>query len=455
MNFKHVIIVSLILAILTAGVVSASEDIECNDTLSQNDIADAPISDTLQSSQYAEDGQDESPLSHSDDESVMEADDNEDFLGHYSDGTVEVELYDGLDITDKNDEIGYVSDNNGIKGTVTLKIDGKKVFSKKYTGNKYYLEITGKDVDFKKIGYGYHDVELTYGGEKKSDSHSVNFYAIPYIIKPNQMSVGENIGITITGEKLNGTATLYNRINTGTELNPVYTKEDKIIEVQITNGYGWMPLDKLTNGTHNLQLEYSFGTYEDVTTFEIKVGNNSPEFSSSLSATTIEFGQSILAKLTGPKAEGGASIYIDNDCYKYVRFNFGKMEDKIKGLSVGQHIITISFEDDSDSDLFYSTTYYVVVEHAIKLKLQKVKVKKSAKKLVIKAKLKIDGKAVKKKKLKFKFNNKKFTAKTDKKGVAKITIKKKILKKLKKGKKVKYQVSYDGKTVTQKVKVKK
>ena len=375
MNFKHVIIVSLILAILTVGVVSASEDIECNDTLSQNDIADAPISDTLQSSQYAEDGQDESPLSHSDDESVMEADDNEDFLGHYSDGTVEVELY---------------------------------------------------DVDFKKIGYGYHDVELTYGGEKKSDSHSVNFYAIPYIIKPNQMSVGENIGITITGEKLNGTATLYNRINTGTELNPVYTKEDKIIEVKITNGYGWMPLDKLTNGTHNLQLEYSFGTYEDVTTFEIKVGNNSPEFSSSLSATTIEFGQSILAKLTGPKAEGGASIYIDNDCYKYVRFNFGKMEDKIKGLSVGQHIITISFEDDSDSDLFYSTTYYVVVEHAIKLKLQKVKVKKSAKKLVIKAKLKIDGKAVKKKKLKFKFNNKKFTAKTDKKGVAKVTLKKKV-----------------------------
>ena len=87
--------------------------------------------------------------------------------------------------------------------------------------------------------------------------------------------------------------------------------------------------------------------------------------------------------------------------------------------------------------------------------LKKVKVKKSAKKLVLRATLKINGKAVKGKKITFKFKGKKYKAKTNKKGVAKVTIKKKVLKKLKVGKKVKYQATYLKDTVKYTVKVKK
>ena len=89
------------------------------------------------------------------------------------------------------------------------------------------------------------------------------------------------------------------------------------------------------------------------------------------------------------------------------------------------------------------------------LKLTKVKVKKSAKKLVITATLKKGKTPIKNKKLTFKFNGKKYTAKTNKKGVAKITVKKSVLKKLKVGKKVKYQATYIKDTVTKTVKVKK
>ena len=81
-------------------------------------------------------------------------------------------------------------------------------------------------------------------------------------------------------------------------------------------------------------------------------------------------------------------------------------------------------------------------------------VKKSAKKLVLTATLKKGKKALKNKKVTFKFNGKKYVRKTNKKGVAKLVIKRKVLKKLKVGKKIKYQVSYGKKTRERTVKVK-
>ena len=89
------------------------------------------------------------------------------------------------------------------------------------------------------------------------------------------------------------------------------------------------------------------------------------------------------------------------------------------------------------------------------LKLKKVKVRKSAKKLVLKATLKQGKKPLKNKKVTFKFKGKKYKAKTNKKGIAKVTIKKSVLKKLKVGKKITYKVTYLKDTVKRKVKVKK
>ena len=78
------------------------------------------------------------------------------------------------------------------------------------------------------------------------------------------------------------------------------------------------------------------------------------------------------------------------------------------------------------------------------LKIKTVKVKKSAKKLVLTATLKkVDGKYLKGKKITFKFNGKKFVVKTNKK------------EKLKVGKKVTYQETYLKDTVKKTVKVKK
>ncbi|MBQ8017626.1 MAG: hypothetical protein IJ258_05905, partial [Methanobrevibacter sp.] len=186
---------------------------------------------------------------------------------------------------------------------------------------------------------------------------------------------------------------------------------------------------------------------------------NSANFASSVSSSSLIYGNPVSISLNGPALSGDAVIYLDGEKYKTVQFN-GKISESIKDLSVGTHYITVKF---NGSGSYYSKTYQVSVKSAvvapqktvIKLTLKKVSVKKSSKKLVLQATLKINNKAVKGKKITFKFNGKKYTAKTNKKGVAKVTIKKKILKKLKVGKKVKYQASFAKITVKKSVKVKK
>ena len=89
------------------------------------------------------------------------------------------------------------------------------------------------------------------------------------------------------------------------------------------------------------------------------------------------------------------------------------------------------------------------------LSAKNFKVKKSAKKLVLFAKLKQGKKPLKKKIVIFKFKGKKYKAKTNKKGIAKVTIKKNVINKLKTGKKYKFTIAYLKDTIKRYVKVKR
>ena len=130
-------------------------------------------------------------------------------------------------------------------------------------------------------------------------------------------------------------------------------------------------------------------------------------------------------------------------------FNATSDDDGIAGFEIGEAPGTYTVKT-----LFNGITYTnkVTVNHV--LKASKVTVKKTAKKFTLKAKLKINGKAVKGKTIKFKFNGKTYKAKTNSKGIAKKKLKKNVIKKLKKGKTYTVKVTYLKDTIKTTLKVK-
>ena len=119
--------------------------------------------------------------------------------------------------------------------------------------------------------------------------------------------------------------------------------------------------------------------------------------------------------------------------------------------------VKCTFSDNKSpngKDIYGGTVKDCVYKNT-KITIKTVKVKKSAKKLVLTATLKKGSLALKSKKVTFKFNGKTYKKKTNSKGIAKVIIKKNVLKKLKVGKKIKYQVSYGSFAAKKTAKVKK
>ena len=165
-----------------------------------------------------------------------------------------------------------------------------------------------------------------------------------------------------------------------------------------------------------------------------------------------------------------ATLYTSNDYYK-VRLtqNSKALSGKTVTITIGSSKYNVKTDKNGYASVKINLapkSYKVTVEY-VNIKITKkltvksivtaknVNVKKSAKSLKIKVSLKkVNGKYLKGKKVTLKVNGKKITAKTNKKGVATFTVKKSILKKLKKGKKYAYSVTYLKDSVKKRIKVK-
>ena len=161
-------------------------------------------------------------------------------------------------------------------------------------------------------------------------------------------------------------------------------------------------------------------------------------------------------------ASGTITLDIAGKKYNFPVVN-GVANVKLPDLANGNYGYIITYSGDTNYASFTKTGSVTVKKQTIPTKpvvkttitLKTVKVKKSAKKLILQATLKQGKKALSGKKVTFKFNGKTYKAKTNKKGIAKVTIKKNVLKKLKVGKKVTYQAGYGKVTAKKTAKIKK
>lgn len=284
------------------------------------------------------------------------------------------------------------SDDGSVTITLPSDATGKVTLSINGKSYNYVVENGVVNVIIPNLGDGDYPYTITYSGDTKYSSFTNNGS-----LKVNKTSVNpiENQTNSTVNPADNKTGNTEN--NTSHE-NTTVVDNSKIV-------------------ASNVKVTYAAGSYYTITVY----------------GTNGELADGETVKVTGKISK---SLITTNGVAKF----------KVTQVP-GTYKIIISA-------LGKSVTKTIAVKHLVTLKT--VTVKKSAKKLVLQATLgKINGKYLKNKKITFKFNGKKYTAKTNSKGVAKVTIKSSVLKKLKVGKKVTYQATYSKDTVKKTVKVKR
>ena len=228
--------------------------------------------------------------------------------------------------------------------------------------------------------------------------------------------------------------------------------DGKPISVSLVDGKASIKMSNFSIGEHNILFDYNddyYGHFVKEYTFEIlphPIRLVAKDINMSYYDGTY-FKVTVYGK-DGKIAKGvNVTFYVNGKKYKTVKTDS-------KGIAQFKIVQVPKTYTVAAKSLGKTVTKKVTVKRILALKA--VKIKKSAKKLVLTASLKkVKGKYLKNKLITFKFNGKTYKAKTNSKGIAKVTIKKAVLKKLKVGKKVKYQATYVKDTVKKSATVKR
>ena len=232
---------------------------------------------------------------------------------------------------------------------------------------------------------------------------------------------------------------------------------DSVIELYYNKKVTIDNCNFLNNNINSEVIDFSLLNYKNEGAVNIAVThskftkNKSPNYGNNLKYTDGTL------TLTGDSScTGKIVVKVKGHTYKS-KFTSGVSKIKLTGLAKGTYTAVVSYSGDSKWASFKVTIPVTLKKSTIpkKLTLKTVKVKKSAKKLILQATLKQGKTPLKGKKITFKFNGKTYKSNTNKKGVAKVTIKKKVLKKLKVGKKVVYRAIYGKLKIKKTAKVRK
>ena len=344
-----------------------------------------------------------------------------------------------------NDLSLYIELPRDATGTLTVTLNGR-------TNNVSYSRgFARAAVKTDGLGLGNHAalVEFSNDAIYKPSSREFTFEIRPKVSIPDSIDfLGDTM--IFVGENRFFTITCPSTVTAQVNLTVYYYNNDTVYDnknITLSNGSASYSLAGLPEGEYYIDVDYMIDNRPYPDRMSFIVTESYAGFKASATSQITEGGYVNVIIDVSPATT--VTLSVDGIETKFYTYN-SHIDDLIGGLSVGTHKITVLAYDYFYSAVF-SKTFTVTVKakpvpDTVKMTLKKVKVKRSAKKLVLQSTLKINGKAKKGLVVKFKFNKKTYSAKTDAKGIAKVTIKKTVLKKLKAGKKITYQASY-GKTV--------
>ena len=213
-------------------------------------------------------------------------------------------------------------------------------------------------------------------------------------------------------------------------------------KIKIKNGIAKYSLRHFKSGEHEIYIDYygdngfNSSDYRVITVFKPKI--------KIIYAKLFKNGMHIKVKILNRK---------NNPISKFkLIFKINKKTYALKSDKKGIIILKKTMKLKNKKYILKIKSREVTISKKIKmqnlLKLKKIKVKKSYKNLTLTATLKFDIKNVSGKKITFKFNGKKLSQKTDKKGIAKVIVNKKLFNTIHVGNKITYGAYYAKNSVT-------
>jgi hypothetical protein len=351
------------------------------------------------------------------------------------DGTVEVEIGDAVA---GGNMVVKVTLPDDASGNVTVKIDNQTVITQEVKGGENTIVVSN-------VPEGTHNVTAVYSGDDKYESKTVTKVVVV------------NPSIIVSGK-------LTRAINSPYDYQAEFFDKDGNVLVDtdvqfVINGVTYTARTNFEGIARLTTSHLGLGDY-DVTSINPATGQRLTKQLSIVprlienTNVVMDFydGSKYVVKVIGddgtPVGAGQfVRVYINGVAYPIETNKDGYAILPVT-LNPGKYSVSVEYNG-------YIVKNTIKVKQTLKLVKKTIKIKKG-KKLVLKAKLKwSNGKPIKGKKIVFKFKGKKYKAKTNKKGIAKVTIKKKVTKKLKKGKKYKFSATYITNTVKGKVKIKK
>ena len=476
MKFNKIIVVALLLlAILTIGAVSASDNLDSDDSSYVSTVDGDVVSDVDDDDDWSDDDDWDDDDDDDDDWDDDDWDDDDD----------DDDDWDDDDWDDDDDDDEELDDEENVKKNIHVfsDIESENVYFEdgdtiiaylknlqpNAVGNFSIYEyddllattlITDKtsfklsDLNFTSDIVGTHEFIAKYhdGQYVYKKTFYVTFIDYKIIAPTSDVSFGNNAIFSLYLPK---------------DVNGIIEVEEDgeyLGSFDVIDGFAKITLKNLLLGFHEIEFFFDDDSYymNDVSSVVI-----SPKKVTTVPKSYVGIDNFITVSLPND-AEGILTVAVRNlKTGKITELDYeysgGKAGMPASKLACGDYAIVDYYIEDYEYGSFFYEDMPNYVEGGIiakfsvynpKLTLKTVKVKRSARLLVLNAILgKTNGKYPAKKQIVFKFAGKTFKAKTNAKGVAKVTVKNTILSKLKVGQKIKYQATFSKITVKKVAKV--